>query len=533
MNKTISINLSGLLFNLEEGAYEQLAAYLKRLRGHFSVSEGRDEIIGDIESRIAELFTERLKQKQVILEVDVAEVIAILGQPEEYLDTEEEAESVKAQSESAQATGPRRLFRSADDGVLGGVCSGIGHYFGIDPIWLRVAFLVAFFFAGSGPVIYLILWIAIPRAVTTAEKLQMKGEPVTISNIERNIKEEIERAQKAAGEFTRRVRNSDRGRIGSFVSELFWSLNRLLNKLVKLLGRSLGVFLLLLGSLCLFIWFAVILGSGSFISINGERLGMTMPGLLDTTFSEPWHITMFMIGLALVTLSPILAMMLGGTRLLISRRFSFKWPARVNGMLFLLGLAFCLIPSVMLTRNFSSQARIIESVVQEEFGNDTLRVRVSPDSEVKLRHSLKMDEWKFYFNEDNPFITGIVKVSIAPTTDNSLSVKAERSAYGASKKEAFATAGNIQFFARKSGNTLTLHPYFKVKQGDKWRKQEIEFDIALPQGMYIFLEPTVGRLIEDVELDTETGSHHEITGHYWRSGKNGLECTDCYPTAES
>src|SRR5690606_30316251 len=105
-------------------------------------------------------------------------------------------------------------------------------------------------------------------------------------------------------------------------------------------------------------------------------------------------------------------------------------------------------------------------------------------------------------------------------------------AYGQSKHDALKTADNIQYFAKKRGNVLTIHPYFKVRPGNKWRKQELELEIGVPEGMHIFLEPGVENLIRDVSIESETGDYGDISGHYWRSGKNGLECTDCWTSEE-
>ncbi|HPH83793.1 MAG TPA: PspC domain-containing protein, partial [Flavobacteriales bacterium] len=249
MNKTISINLSGMLFNLEEAAYERLHRYLQQIRKSFEGTDGQDEIVGDIESRIAELFAERLKNKQVILEQEVIDVIAIMGEPETYKDEEEAPTSgSNPGNQNYDAYQSRRLFRDPDDAVLGGVCSGLGYYFGLDPVWLRLAFVIALFFAGSGPLLYIILWIVLPKANSTAEKLQMRGEQVNIENIERRIKEEAARFRERAEAFGEEARQGFKnanvhGRLGSFMEEFSAVFLGFFRRIILFMGRSFGVFL--------------------------------------------------------------------------------------------------------------------------------------------------------------------------------------------------------------------------------------------------------------------------------------------------
>ena len=244
MNKTISINLNGMLFYLEEGAYNRLFQYLKNIRSNFDRTEGCDEIIQDIEARIAELFAQFIKTKQVILENEVNEVIAIMGEPEIYKNEEDASENPKGERIDKETV--KRLFRDSDDAVLGGVCSGIGYYFGIDPVWLRLAFVIALFLAGSGPLLYIILWIVIPKANTTAEKLQMRGEKVNIENIERRIREEAkifkERAQAFGEDASKGFRKANvHGRLGEFIQEISGIIFNTFRRILLFMGRSIGV----------------------------------------------------------------------------------------------------------------------------------------------------------------------------------------------------------------------------------------------------------------------------------------------------
>ena len=196
MNKTININLGGIFFHIDETAYQKLRRYIDSIRRSLSDDpKGRDEIIADIEQRISELLSEKVTDpRQVVSENDIDEVIAIMGQPEDYMVDEELFSEESRRAYTGERASRRRLFRDGEDKFLGGVSSGIAYYFDVDVIWIRVAWLIAAFGFGFGFLLYIILWILLPEARTTAEKLQMEGEPVTITNIEKRVRAEFEDA---------------------------------------------------------------------------------------------------------------------------------------------------------------------------------------------------------------------------------------------------------------------------------------------------------------------------------------------------
>ncbi|MGM0408916.1 MAG: PspC domain-containing protein [Bacteroidota bacterium] len=195
MKTTITINLGGLVFHIDDDAYEMLNTYLIAIEKQFASEDERNDIMTDIETRLAELFTEFLDGKRdVIMKDDVSKVIEILGQPEDFIEEEPTTEQSKKKSTTYQAT--KRLYRDPDNRFLGGVCGGLGAYFNIDPIVFRILFILIFFGMGSGLIIYIILWIAMPEATTTAQKLEMRGEPVTVENIKKAVREEFENVRK-------------------------------------------------------------------------------------------------------------------------------------------------------------------------------------------------------------------------------------------------------------------------------------------------------------------------------------------------
>jgi phage shock protein PspC (stress-responsive transcriptional regulator) len=192
MKKTVNINLNGSVFFIDEDAFVRLRTYLDKLESYFNRQPEGEEIIRDIESRIAELFLEKLSGKSSVVTIDmVKEVITQMGQPEDF-----EANSINEEKfyrENASSKSKKRLYRDIDNRVIAGVCAGIAAYLNADPVLIRILFAVLPLLSlGIVIPIYIILWIVVPAALTTAQKLEMRGENVTIKNIEKSIRKEYE-----------------------------------------------------------------------------------------------------------------------------------------------------------------------------------------------------------------------------------------------------------------------------------------------------------------------------------------------------
>jgi len=206
MNKVMNLNIGGIVFNVDDDAFEKLKKYLKGINKHFSNSTGGEEIIIDIEARIAELFQKKLSnKKEVITLEDVVDVISIMGNPSDFEDDNESYFDDK----NIKQVGRKRLFRDMDNRMIGGVCSGLGAFFQVDIVWFRLAFVIATL-SGLSILAYLILWIIIPPAITISEKLEMQGEPVNISNIEKSIRDEMSGLRDKLDDLASQARNQFR-----------------------------------------------------------------------------------------------------------------------------------------------------------------------------------------------------------------------------------------------------------------------------------------------------------------------------------
>jgi phage shock protein PspC (stress-responsive transcriptional regulator) len=187
MKKTVNVSLGGVAFCLEEDAYRNLAAYLNRLEIHFEGEKDRKEILTDIEARMAEHFKENAPTPDRVINLsEVDRVIGIMGQP---TDIGGEKQSQGSKDYSFRPSTSRRLYRDPDNSVIGGVCAGLAHYWNIDPVIIRILFVIAVLWGGGGFLVYIILWIAIPQANSVAEKLEMRGEQVNAENIGKSFQE--------------------------------------------------------------------------------------------------------------------------------------------------------------------------------------------------------------------------------------------------------------------------------------------------------------------------------------------------------
>ena len=205
MKKTLSINIRGILIMIDEDAFQKLNTYLDEINKHFKTKKGYEDIINDIETRIAELLQQKLSEKkQVITIEDVEEVTRIMGHPSDFdQDSEENTGNAFHQGHVR-----KRLFRDIDNRMIGGVCSGLGGYFNVDTVWFRIAFVVALLIGGSSILVYLVLWIVTPPAKSVSDRLEMQGDPVTISNIEKAFKEEMNELKDKLDDLTKQAKET-------------------------------------------------------------------------------------------------------------------------------------------------------------------------------------------------------------------------------------------------------------------------------------------------------------------------------------
>lgn len=285
MKKTITINLGGIVFYIDEDAYDLLGRYTENIRLFFKNKVDGKEVVGDIESRLAELLSERITHpNQPITISDVEEVINQVGQPEDFYDGDDDDSTSKSTQEEAQQETQKeseskssktkfedaykykynkKFYRNPDDKILGGVASGLAAYFDIDVMIVRVLLLALLFVAGSSAWLYIFLWIFIPEAHTAIEKLRMQGKDITVENIGKQVSND---GDSEAGKY----------RSDNFINSLFRGLGCVVKGfLIFLLIVLTPVWLLIFAAL-LAVLLATIVGGSALIGVLGEPLASTI-----------------------------------------------------------------------------------------------------------------------------------------------------------------------------------------------------------------------------------------------------------------
>ena len=270
MKKTLTVNLGGTVFHIDEDAYQLLDKYLSNLRIHFVKEEGTDEIMNDFEMRISELLSERIRLGFEVITIEhVEQVIKRMGKPEEIFEEEKESnterqeEARNTQAEQTATTTRRRLMRDPDNRILGGVCGGFAAYMNWDPTAVRIAVFLLMFFYGVTLPLYFIFWIIVPLARTATEKLEMRGESVTIENIGKTVTDGFEKVSDKANEYF----NSGKPRtLLQKMGDAFVMILGFLAKFILILSCIilLPVFVLILFVLVA-IFFGVIVGGADFL----------------------------------------------------------------------------------------------------------------------------------------------------------------------------------------------------------------------------------------------------------------------------
>jgi len=264
MKKTITVNLNGRVFTMDEDAYRLLDNYLNNLRIYFRKEEGASEIIADFEARIEELFSEKTRLGYEVISIEqVEEVIARVGKPVDFADQENAEEKEDKQPHFTESTeSKKKLFRNTDDKMFGGICSGLAAYFGWDVLPVRIIFVILLFATSFWIVpVYLITWIIVPEARTAEQKLQMRGKPITVENIGKTVAAEKEAA----------APTGNKGCLAGFI-DLFVGLIKVF--LIGL-GCLVGLPLLFALFIVIIVLIAVLFGvGGGLLGVGGGLLGV-------------------------------------------------------------------------------------------------------------------------------------------------------------------------------------------------------------------------------------------------------------------
>lgn len=478
MNKTININLAGLFFHIDEDAYQRLQRYIAAVRKSFAGTSGADEIMSDIESRIAELFLEkRANEMQVISITHVEEVIVIMGQPEDYEVDEEIFEEQTSRKQYKSSGKNKQLFRDTQNGYIGGVSGGIGYYLGIDAVWVRVLWvLLVFFSVGWAIPVYVLLWILVPDAVTTNQRLTMMGKEVNISNIEENFKQGFEPVVDGQTDADHHI-VGQKGKRGSI--RFFNVLGRLIKGFFKALVKIIGL-IVFLAAVTALIALIISTITASFINVDGQNL------IHFFDLVVPQHQASWILLTAGVLASgiPLLILAILGLKLLVTNLKSIGMPAKI--VLVVLWIISVIVLSVSIARIAASQAfdgnviKVTEFEIDKEkvFNLQLLKDDYLGDQIYVNNNGIKVIDYK----GEKAIRIDQVHVAIAVSRDSLAHININFKAKGDSFDTAKLNAESLVYEYQLTDSTFVAPNYIIAPKGSGLLGQKVNVTIYLPEG---------------------------------------------------
>ncbi len=510
------------MFQIDEHAYERLWRYLESIKARYANTKGGDDIIWDIENRLAEMFYEYLgTTRQVVGMADVEKTMTVMGRPEDFeIPLEDEDDEPRPSGTQTDADKKqRRLFRNGEDKVISGVASGISAYLGIhDPIWMRIAFVVALFVSfGTSLIVYIILMIIIPEAKTASEKLQMRGERINIDNIERTVRDELNDLE------ARLHSGKDRSSLSRLADYIAAGMRIALIVLGKIIGFSLA-------ALGIVLLISLILG----ISIPSMMQGGIAVNMLGHLFNSTGTMVAAIVGIGLLLLIPILGLIYSGLAILLNRSFGFRGLGLTTFGLLVTGLVLTIYSVSMVNGEFDVERSRTETVVLSQPVDGILRLQLANDPRNKdgfkafTGFGLLREENDTLFARNNSINTAnkpiVLDIVRSPSKDFLL--ETTFTADGHASDAAYLRSQHIQYTVQQDSAHAYFPAYFVYPAADKIRDQQIKMILKVPEGKSVYLGKEVRELIYDIKNVTNTYDG-DMVGHTWKMLSTGLTCMDC------
>ncbi|RNC84832.1 MAG: PspC domain-containing protein [Winogradskyella sp.] len=552
MNKTVNINLAGIFFHIDEDAYLKLSRYLEAIKRSFTDSQGRSEIIADIEARIAELFSERIENdKQVVGVKLVDEVITIMGQPEDYLVDDEIFEDEPTYKRQRQTkSGPsKKLYRDTDNSYIGGVSAGLSHYLGIDMVWVRLLWILFTLLSGGTFIfIYLIFWALVPEARTTAEKLTMSGEPVNISNIEKKIKDGIEIVSE-------KVRNVDLKKHGDTIKEgfenvadnisdtvksvdfekqgnrlkstsrsFFGSLGDVIMFFLKVFAKFFGVIMIIVGISTLLSLLVALFTVGITDAVHFP--GMDFFEAANIANIPVWLMS-FLLFLAIGI--PFFFLFYLGLKILVNNLKSIGNPAKFTlAGLWIVAILSLIVIGVRQATEFSYNAYDTNEKELNIKADDTLKIVMVNNDNIRNRSYIINGRQKIYKDKDgNKTIADRdVRFIVRSTKDSVAKIEISKNAHGNSYDNAEERARNINYNYALENNVLKLDRYLTTDVKNKFSNQNVKVVVYLPEGTTLYADDNTYYYHRNSSFYNDI-LDNGMEEHYLRIIEDDVKCLDC------
>ncbi|MDD4385292.1 MAG: PspC domain-containing protein [Bacteroidales bacterium] len=522
MKKSIKISLGGLAFNIEEDAYAILEEYIESLRKHLGNTPEAKEIVGDLEERASELFTDLLKGTQIITIDMVKSVIETLGRPEQIADEGDDNGESANSSDEPKNTTRRRLYRDGENAIIAGVASGLGNYFNIDPLVFRILFAALLFANGLGLIIYIILWIAVPTAETTRQRMEMRGENINFSNLEKNVREELNQVKqnmekKNVSGFFQKLFNA-LGQVFFAIFRVLWVIAKVFVVIFAVLFISLGVIGLLFTTLSIFF--------GSLIvSLFPSLAGLTLAELIGTTFdlgSTLWVV----IPVFFVLIIPLLALIFLGLRMVF--RFKIRdtvvfVAAATTWIVAVTILAFVLF---FQARSFSIRETVKDKTELVLLGSQTSTIRLIANTNLiegtdNSQRLFSFDEYTVAYTGGRATLVGKPSFFIGKSTSENFELLVLKRSRGVTSQLARMSANGISLLFELKDNVLMVDPFFTLKQGEKWRAQDVEVTLLVPEGKQVYVDRSMEPFLS-TDQEYCMCWPDELVGRIWKMRGNRL-----------
>ncbi len=550
MNKIMNINLGGLPLTIDEDAFNYLQNYTSGLHRVFAASEGREEIIADIEARLGELIVQKLGGRPIVSIREVEAAVEVMGRPEQ-LDNDPSNDSPLASTGSQSGSygknfqPGRRLFRDEQDAVVAGVCSGIAQYFGIqDPLWVRLGFVLMSFTFGSALFLYVILWVVLPKARNAADRLAMRGEQINVTNIAKEVEDGFDRlanrmsdiggeAKKKGEQFVDGARGSGIGsRMATGAASGARGVGSAAGGLVRI-----ALFLVKM-----FVWFIL---ATVLISLIAAWIGLVM-GIIwgkpllgyVSPFSAGWSY----LGLLMSFL--VLAIPLFGLISMFSRRYfktqSPRWLAPTLGGAFGLSLFGLLAMVGTGASKFSQTGSATKNIDLSAVKSDTLVIEALTDiggNRIKWNFGPRADRYendryddnlvKLY--DDHLSAMAMIDLRVKKTTGSQFELQQTILAQGGRVNEGQMTATNVLFPIEVLDGKIIVPNFINIPKGEKWRAQRIEMTLFVPIGKYVKFGPIANNWLDGADYSPSNRNRHSFgePNQLYKMTDRGLTCPDC------
>lgn len=489
MKKIVNVNVGGFAFVIEESAYEHLNTYLNKVRLNLGNDIDTNEVMNDIEIRIAELFKEDLRTsgKEVVEMGMIEKVMATMGKPEDYGNGEPAQEKKQEQFHDQYASVQRQLFRNPDDKMLGGVCSGIGHYLGWDALVVRIIFVLLLFGFGVGIPIYIALWILVPEARSTADKLRMQGKPINVDTIKErfnDFKSDVQNLGKSEQQTKiKNAANSIGTRVEGVVSDFG-----------KVFGKAIGIFMLFIGVIV----FALLIkhfvtGSFSFPGSMAEELFFNRHDLFFENRFEYYALYFGAVVLAILILWGLIS---SGIELLLNLKIKNKPIKYISATFSTLAFIAVLYGAISLGMNYSHDQSITKRYTLPE-GDSTIHVTVLPDHLFNDKlNSAESDEDELIKVTNTKINFGYpsLEIKLSETKQNYMEV--ERMSAGPKNIQAIENCENIEYPVTVDSNVVSLSPIFSTSVKNKFRAQNVITTLYVVENTLIVNDANMKRIFD-------------------------------------